>query len=71
MPTNCYECNAPLSGTQCKMCNPVNLEPAAWWAMFIEHWAAQGVDRRELNAAVVKFRAAQSGLSDALNSART
>lgn len=43
-------------------------DSTAWWAEFIEHWAARGVDRRELNAAVVKFRAAQESLSRAINS---
>lgn len=41
-------------------------ESTAWWAAFIEHWAARGVDRRALNDGVVKFRAAQKSLSEAL-----
>ena len=45
-------------------------ESAAWWAMFIEHWAARGVDRGSLTTAVVKFRDAQKSLGAAIAAAR-
>jgi hypothetical protein len=45
-------------------------ESTAWWAAFIEHWAARGVDRKALNAAVVKFRDAQKSLSAAIAATR-
>jgi len=41
-------------------------EPGAWWALFIEHFAALGVDRRALNDAVVRFRDAQDDLNNAI-----
>jgi hypothetical protein len=70
VPTNCYECNAELVGPVCKVCNPTTMEPDAWWAEFIEHWAAQGADRAALNRAVVNFRNAQRSLSGALMTAK-
>lgn len=70
MPTNCCECNAPLTGPVCKVCNLVEDRTAEWWKMFIEHWASQGVDRDELRKAVAKFRTAQEELSAALEHSR-
>lgn len=48
----------------------VETEGSRWWAEFIEHFAAKGVDRRDLNEAVVRFRAAQEALADTINSTK-
>ena len=53
-------------GEQLNQPSALEMESSAWWAMFIEHWAARGVDRRELNIAVVQFREAQRSLSSAI-----
>lgn len=61
---------ARVLGEQLNQPGQLEAESTAWWAVFIEHWAARGADRRELNDAVVKFRAAQKSLTEAIEAKR-